>query len=173
MVYGVIDTKSKRCYTSLKAVFDAIDNLQIKYNWLITDTEIFAQSDKSDSLNTGVHWKYVDGKPIAIPAPDYYFLSGEELTEIISEDDSQWIWGVLSGFEKSISLKDILKYPLPKSSGQEDSWGNPPIIQHPLASTEIVPWDSSLLLILSKNEEIIRKYKEAFPKSRDLSEYNS
>ena len=89
MVYGVIDTKSKRCYTSLKAVFDAIDNLQIKYNWLITDTEIFAQSDKSDSLNTGVHWKYVDGKPIAIPAPDYYFLSGEELTEIISEDDSQ------------------------------------------------------------------------------------
>ena len=173
MVYGVIDTESNRYYTKLKAVSDAIGNIQVEYNWLITGTEIVAHSDKLDALNTGVHWKYEDGKPIAIPAPDYYFLSGEELTTIITEDDSQWIWGVLSGFEKSVSLEDILKYPLPEADGYKGFWENPPSIQHPLASTEIVPWDSSLILILSKNKEIVEKYKKAFPKSQDLREYNS
>ena len=134
MVYGVIDKKSSRYYTYLKAVFDAIENKQVEYNWLITDTEIVAHSSRLDALNTSVHWKHGDGNPIAIPAPDYYFLSGEELTSIISEDDSQWIWGVLSGFEKSIPLDEILKYPLPESNGYEGFWKNPPSIQHPLAT---------------------------------------
>ncbi len=173
MVYGVIDSASHRFHTYLKAVFDAIGNTQVEYNWLITDTEIIAHSDKLDALNTSVHWQHENGKPIAVPAPDYHFLSGEELTKIITEDDSQWIWGVLSGFEKSVSLKDILKHPLPVSKGYEGFWKNPLTIQHPLALTEIVPWDSSLILILSKNKEIVEKYKEAFPKSQDLIEYNS
>ncbi|MBQ1681710.1 MAG: hypothetical protein II067_05805, partial [Agathobacter sp.] len=108
MVYGVIDKESCRHYTYLKSILDAIENRQVEYNWLITDTEIVAHSSRLDALNTSVHWKHEDGKPIAISAPDYYFLSGEELTKIISEDDSQWIWGVLSGFEKSIPLDEIL-----------------------------------------------------------------
>ena len=128
MVYGVIDKESSRYYTYLKAVFDAIENKQAEYNWLITATEIVAHSSRLDALNTSVHWKDEDGKPIAIPAPDYYFLSGEELTKIITEDDSQWIWGVLSGFEKSIPLDEILKYPLPKADGYEGFWKNPPTI---------------------------------------------
>ena len=173
MVYGVIDTKSKRLYTYLKAVFDAIDNKQIEYNWLITDTEIIAHSDKLDALNTSVHWKYENGKPIAIPAPNYYFLSGEELTKIITEDDSQWIWGVLSGFEKSIPIEEILKYPLPKADGYEGFRKNPPSIQNALASMEIVPWDSSCVLLLSTKKAIIEKFKKTFHKCQDLSAYNS
>ncbi len=148
MVYGVIDKESCRYYTYLKSVLDAIENRQVEYNWLITDTEI-------------------------IPAPDYYFLSGEELTTIILEDDSQWIWGVLSGFEKSIPLDEILKYPLPESNGYEGFWKNPPSIQHPLATMEIVPWDSSCVLLLSTNKEVVEKFKKAFPKCQDLSAYNS
>ena len=173
MVYGVIDKKSSRYYTYLKAVFDAIENKQAEYNWLITATEIVAHSSRLDALNTSVHWKDEDGKPIAISAPDYYFLSGEELTKIITEDDSQWIWGVLSGFEKSIPLDEILEYPLPKADGYEGFWKNPPTIQNALASMEIVPWDSSCVLLLSTKGEIVEKFKRAFPNSRELSVYNS
>lgn len=173
MVYGVIDKESSRYYTYLKAVFNAIENKQVEYNWLITATEIVAHSSRLDALNTSVHWKDEDGKPIAIPAPDYYFLSGEELTKIITEDDSQWIWGVLSGFEKSIPLDEILKYPLPKADGYEGFWKNPPTIQNALASMEIVPWDSSCVLLLSTKGEIVEKFKRAFPNSRELSVYNS
>ena len=173
MVYGVIDKKSSRYYTYLKAVFDAIENRQVAYNWLITDTEIVAHSSRLDALNTSVHWKHEDGKPLAISAPDYYFLSGEELTKIITEDDSQWIWGVLSGFEKSIPLDEILEYPLPKADGYEDFWKNPPSIQHPLATMEIVSWDSSCVLLLSSKEEIVENFRNAFPKCQDLSAYNS
>lgn len=173
MVYGVIDEKSKRYYTYLKDVFASIDNRQLEYNWLITDTEIIGHSKELDALNTNVHWQYENGKPVAVPAPEYNFLSGEELTTIVSQDDSQWIWGVLSGFDKSISLEQILKFPLPKSEEYEGFWKNPPSIQHPLASVEIVPWDSSLVLVLSKNKEIVESFKAAFPKSQDLSDYNA
>ena len=173
MVYGVIDKKSSRYYTYLKAVFDAIENKQVEYNWLITDTEIVAHSSRLDALNTSVHWQSKNGKPVAVPAPDYSFLSGEELTNIVAEDDSQWIWGVLSGFEKNITLEEILKYPLPESNGYEGFWKNPLSIQNPLASIEIVPWDSSCVLLLSTKKEIVEEFKKAFPQSQDLSAYNS
>lgn len=173
MVYGAIDSKSKVYYTYLKAVFDALDNKQIKYNWLITDSEIIAHSASLDALNTGVRWQYKNKKPIAIPAPEYYFLSGEELTEIINRDDSQWIWGVLSGFDRSISLEEVLKYPLPKANGYEGFWRNPLSLQHPLASIEIVPWDSSFVLFLSRSKEIVDRFKTTFPKSQDLCEFNA
>ena len=172
MVYGVIDKDSCRYYTYLKAVFEAIENKQSDYNWLITDSEIVAHSDKLDALNTNVRWQYKNGKPIAVPAPDYYFLSGEDLTSIVTDDDSQWIWGVLSGFEKSIPLEEILKYPFPEADG-EGFWKNPPSIQHPLASIEIVPWDSSCVLLLSAEKEIVEIFKKAFSKCQDISEYNS
>ena len=173
MVYGVIDKESCRYYSYLRAVFDAIKNKQAEYNWLITDTEIVAHSSRLDALNTSVHWQSKNGKPVAVPAPDYYFLSGEELTNIVAEDDSQWIWGVLSGFEKSITLEEILKYPLPEANGHEGFWKNPPSIQNPLASIEIVPWDSSCVLLLSTKKEIVEEFKKAFPQSQDLSAYNS
>lgn len=173
MVYGVIDEKSKRYYTYLKDVFAAIGNRQTEFNWLITDTEIVAHSKELDALNTNVQWQHESGKPVAVPAPEFYFLSGEELTAIVSQDNSQWIWGVLSGFDKSVSMEDILKYPLPESNGYEGFWKNPPSIQHPLASVEIVPWDSSLVLVLSKDKEIVDSFRAAFPQSKELSEYNA
>ncbi len=173
MIYGVIDKESSRYYTYLKAVFNAIENKQAAYNWLITDSEVIAHSDRLDALNTGVRWQYENGKPTAIPTPEYCFLPGEELTRIVMQDDSQWVWGVLSGFEKSISIDEILKYPLPKADGYKGFWKNPLSIQHPLAAVEIVPWDSAFVLVLSKNKAIVDSFRLAFPRSQDLSEYNA
>ena len=172
MVYGAIDEKSRKHYTYLKEVFDAINDRQKDYNWLITDTEIISSKELNE-LNTSVHWQYENGKTIAVPASEYYFLSGEELTKIVTQDNSQWIWGVLSGFNKSIPLEEILKYPFPKADGCPGFWKNPLSIQHPLASVEIVPFDSSLVLILSKSKELIDSFRKAFPKSQDLSEHNT
>ena len=39
MVYGAINEKGERWYTQMGRVFDAIQNKQTEYNWLITDVE--------------------------------------------------------------------------------------------------------------------------------------
>lgn len=173
MVYGMIDQKSRNWYTSIREVFDAINDRQLQYNWLITDSEILAKTEKLDALNTKQGFLYTNGTLTPIEAPEYCFLSGEELTEIVRADDSQWIWAVLSGFECSISLNEILKYPFPSSDGYKGFWKNPLSIQHPLASIEIVPWDSSLVLFFSREKEYAELFKAAFPKSMDLIEYNA
>ena len=157
MVYGAIDEKNNKYYTFLKEIFFAIKDKQLDYNWLITNADIIANSEELNAFNTG----------------DYCFLSGEKLTSIVSQDDSQWIWGVLSGFDKSIPLEEILKYPFPYADGYPGFWKNPLSIQHPLATVEIVPFDSSLVLVFSKSKEIVDNFKDAFPESQDLSEYNS
>ena len=172
MVYGVIDKESRPWYTSLGDVFAAIDNRQNDYRWLITDTEILARGEGAEVLDTGVHWQVENGEPIAVPAPRYHVLSGEELSAIVSRDDAQWIWGVLSGFEKKVSLEDILKAPLPET-GYEGYWTDPPSMQHPLSSIEIVPFDSSLVLLLSKRKEIVDSFRAAFPLCQDLREFNA
>ena len=172
MVYGVIDTKSKSHYTYLKSVFDAIDNKQKEFNFLITDTEIITKSDRLNALNTGTQWRYENGKTVSIPAPEYFFISGEELTDIVNEDDSQWVWGVLSGFDKTVPADEILKYPYPTAIDNEGLFKNPPSLQHPLSTIEIIPFDSSFVIILSKNKEIIDLFKKAYPDSVDLYEYN-
>lgn len=39
MVYGAINEEGERWYTQMGRVFDAIQNKQTEYNWLITDVE--------------------------------------------------------------------------------------------------------------------------------------
>ena len=156
MTFGLIDERSRQYYTYLKDIFLALENRQREYNWLITDCEIIAHSDALEQLNTG----------------DYHFLSGDELTALAEKDDSQWIWGVLTGFEKHIPLDKILQYPLPDTE-YRGFWENPLMLQHPLSSVEIVPFDSSFVLMLSTQREFIEAFRKAFPKCEDLVDYNN
>ncbi|MFA9376305.1 MAG: hypothetical protein ACERKZ_06065 [Lachnotalea sp.] len=155
-MYGVILEKGEKCYTYLAKVFTAINDVQKNYNWLITDCVCYPQTNKFEELLS----------------KDYCWLSGEELTEIVEKEDFQWIWAVLSGFEKNIMLEDILKFPLPYIDGYVGFWKNPISIQHPLATVEIVPWDSSLTLMISKESKIVSDFKKTFPLSEDLAFYN-
>ena len=155
-IYGAILKRGEKYYTYLQKVFDAINNRQMEYNWLITDCECLPESPGLKSLFF----------------QEYCFLSGDELTDIIKQEDFQWIWAVLSGFKKDIPFDEIMKYPLPYANGYEGFWKNPLSIQHPLASIEIVPWDSSLTLVLSEDKSIVDSYRSAFPLSYDLTEYN-
>ena len=155
-LYGAVLEQGEEYYTNLSKIFAAIGNVQVQYNWLITDCECYPKS------------QYINN----MLSQEYCWMTGEELTNLIKEEEFQWIWAVLSGFEKNIPLDTILKYPLPYAKDYDGFWKNPVSIQHPLASVEIVPWDSSLTLIISKEHKVIGDFRRAFPLSEDLNSYN-
>lgn len=155
MVYGAINEKGEQWYTQMGRVFEAIKNKQKDYNWLITDIDCVPQSIEECCTE------------------NYCWLTGEELSRIVSEDDGQWVWAVLSGFDKNIDLSEVLKYSKPYADGYKGFWKNPVSIQHPLAAIEIVAFDSSLTLFFSNQEDIVRDFLNFFPFSEELSAYNA
>lgn len=150
MIYGAILEKGERWYTDMSKIVDILGNKINEYNWLITDF-MFNEAD------------VIQG--------EYGFLSGEQLINM-SKKNMQWIWAVVSGIKKEIPLDEILKYPLPYADGYSGFWKNPLSIQHPLADVEIVPWDSSLTLLIAKDKELVDMYRKKFPLSEDLERYN-
>ncbi|MFL0246068.1 hypothetical protein [Candidatus Clostridium stratigraminis] len=157
MVRSAILEKGEHYYTHMAKVFNAIENEQLKYNWLITDCECYPGDKSIDQMFS----------------KEYIWISGEQLTEIISKDDFQFVWGVFSGFSLEVTLEEILKYDLPFADGYKGFWVNNVGIQHPLAEVEIVSWDSSLTLLISKDGELVQKFRSNFPLSEDLSALNT
>lgn len=157
MIYGAITEKGEEFYTYLPKLFDAIDNAQQEYNWLITDC--FCNFDTAITIEEKKN--------------GYCWISGEELTQLVNETHVQWIFAVLSGFKKDVPLKEVLKHPLPLADGYSGFWHNPISIQHPLATIEIVPWDSSLTLFFSKDKELVDKFRAGYPQSEDLTVHNA
>jgi hypothetical protein len=155
-MYGAIINKGEQYYTDLYKVFNAINNVQKNYNWLITDCVCYPSTKQFAEILYN----------------EYCWLSGSELTRIVEKENFQWIWAVLSGFDKSITLDEVLEYPLPYADEYTGFWENPISIQHPLATVEIIPWDSSLTLIISRERKIVDDFKESFPLSEDLNYYN-
>ncbi len=155
MIYSAIDHGGAYFYTDMKRVFDAIGDRQRNYNWLITGCECYPANPETE----------------AMLRQNYCWLDGEALTDVVEKERFQWVWAVLSGFEKTVSPADVLKYDLPYADGYEGFWKTPLTLQHPLAKVEIVPWDSSLTLILSEDEEIVRDFRRNCPSSEDLAEY--
>lgn len=153
---GAILRKGETYYTFLSKIFSAIQDEQLKYNWLITDCMCYPQNAKYAGLLS----------------EEYAWLTGEQLTDMIQMEDFQWIWAVLSGFPKEVTLEDILKFKLPYADGFSGFWDATLSIQHPLADIEIVPWDSSLVLAISKKYDIINNFMKAFPYAEDLAAYN-
>jgi len=103
----------------------------------------------------------------------YLWLSGEDFTEMINRLKGQWIWGVFSGFTKKIKLNDILKSELPYADGYSGFWENNITIQHPLAEIEIVAFDSSLTLFISKNNQLEDLCKSQYKQADYLEHYNT
>lgn len=157
MVKSAILEKGEQYYTHMAKVFNAIENEQLKYNWLITECECYPGDKNIDEIFS----------------KEYIWISGKQLTEIIRKDDFQFIWGVFSGFSPKVTLEDILRYDLPFADGYKGFWVNNVGIQHPLAEVEIVAWDSSLTLLISKDDKLVQKFRSNFPLSEDLSALNT
>jgi len=152
----VLETIPRGYFTNMKDVFSAIGNQQKNYNWLVSNYEcnIYPSS-------------YIPfGK-------DYVWIDGENLTEIIEKFDIQFIWGVFSGFPKELSVEEIMQYSIPIADGNEKLWDSKVKTQHPLADIEIIPWDSSLVILISASDDIVNKFMKMYPESIDLLEYNS
>ena len=152
MTYGIIDRKNHKYYTYMSKVFQAMDNAQLQYNWLITGCICYPQNNDIEKLLN----------------QEYCWLTGDELSAIIEQEDFQWIWGCLCGFTKDITMEEVLKYPLPSAEDYKGYYQNPVSLQHPLSSVEIVPSDSSWTLIISKGKNIIDSYLKIYPKCEDL-----
>ena len=155
MVYGAINAKGEKYYTYMKKLFEALGNRQTEFNWLITDCICYPDDPKTD----------------AMLSKDYCWISGDELTEIIAQEDFQWIWAVLSAFDKSVAFEDVLKYDLPRAEDYVGFWSRPISMQHPLARIEIVPWDSSMTMLFSDDKGIIDSFRATYPYSEDFEAY--
>lgn len=136
--------QGRQYYTFLKEYFNLMDNVQKEYNWLISSYECYPRSKEIQSVFSR----------------ETVWLSGSELTDIINEEDFQWVWGVLSGFSQKLSLDEVMAYKIPWADGNVAIWNEGDSIQHPLADIEIVAWDSSATIIKSKREEIINRICE-------------
>lgn len=153
---GVLINTGNKYFTFLKYIFSSINNIQKEYNWLITEHECYPQTIEYAGMLSG----------------NYCWVTGDELTDMIEKEDFQWIWGVFSAFPKDVRVEDVLKYRLPKADGYTGFWENPISIQHPLAEIEIIAWDSSMTIIISKNTSIINIFKMKNPLAQDLEKYN-
>ena len=156
MVYGAIDRASEG-FTDMQYIFAALGQRQRDYNWLITDADCTAATPAF----------------AALLEQNYVWLTGEELTAMVAQENFQWIWAVLSGFPKHITQEEVLAYPLPAAIGYTGFWHNPLTLQHPLAEVEIVPWDSSATLFLSRDAELVTAFRRAIAGSQDLAQYNA
>ena len=155
MVYGAVNAKGEKYYTYLKKLFDAIGNKQQDFNWLITDCVCYPDNPKTD----------------AMLSKNYCWITGDELTKLVRQEDFQWIWAVLSGFDKTVPLEEVLKYDLPRAEDYNGFWNRPISIQHPLARIEIVPWDSTMTMIFSDDKSIIDRFRAAYPSCEDFEAY--
>ena len=156
MTRGIVDRKNFQHYTYMSVVFQAMDHAQLQYNWLITDCVCYPKNREIAKL---FDWEYC-------------WLSGEELSAVVEQEDFQWIWACLCGFPKEITPEEVLKYPLPSAQDYNGYYQNPVSLQHPLSTIEIIPCDSSCTLIVSKDEAVIDRYLKRCPKSEDLSLLN-
>lgn len=165
MAYGLILEEGQRFFTDLSAMFEGMGNIQDRYNWLISGLDTNADYNGWDvpELDGASMWKE--------NAPGVW-MSGEELTALLAKYPGlQFLFGVFSGFEKDISKEQAMAHPLPYADCNPDLWKKPVDTQNPLATVEIVPWDSSLVLVISRDRSIIDRFRQSFPMARDLEEY--
>lgn len=80
--------------------------------------------------------------------------------------------GVFFAFSKEIKLEEVLKYDYSYADGYKGFWKNPIGLQHPLAVSEVVAWDGSLILVISKKDEVINALIQDSVMVQDLEKYN-
>lgn len=145
-------------HTDMRLVFDAIQGCQRDFDWVITDLEL--------------NW-YPPELPYLGRPEQPRRLSGVTLTEIVNKHDFQFVWGVLSAFDPTVELDLTRLMPYPCADGNSELWRPGVKIQHPLAQLEIVCFDSSCTLILTRDATLTRKVRDYFPEARDLDVHNA
>lgn len=153
---GAILYKGKIGHTNLGRIFNAINNEQLKYNWLVTCCECY----------------FTDNEVNNFLEQDYVWISGEDLTKIIEKEDAQFVWGIFSAFSKGVTLAEVLKHELPNSENPSYMQNHVPI-QHPLAEIEIGAFDSTFTTLICRDDRLTNMFLAYFPLAKDLDEMNT
>ncbi|CAN7745790.1 hypothetical protein [Paenibacillus sp. LjRoot56] len=161
------DSKQIQYYTYLGPIFEALQNRQHDYNWLLTDLELNWIPD--DFLNYFGEYQVNKG---TWDRDNKYWISGEQLTNLIGKNKIQFIWGVISGFRKSEKIDINNLSVIPFADGNPGFWKPGATVQHPKAEVEIVCWDSGLTLMISKDQSLVKSFMDFFKDAKDLDEYN-
>jgi hypothetical protein len=146
-------------HTDLRLVFEALGGRGREFNWLLTDLELNYYPPElireDDTWRSQARW-----------------LGGAELTDIVFANDIQFIWGVLSGFRPGVAIDPAALDTYPFADGNESLWTPGIKIQHALADVEIVCWDSTATMLLTRDDDLTRRFREFFAEAIDLDEFN-
>lgn len=152
---GALLMTGEEYFTDMKKMLTGIKNVE-KYNWLITDFEGDPNNAKLEAQ--------------LLSPSGYCFVSGEELLKLVRKS-FQWEWAMLTAFQPTVKLEEILRYELPKASN-ETFFEERITMQHPFAEIELIAYDSSMFICIAKSYAQVKYFREKFPLSVDLKEYN-
>ena len=141
-------------HTDIKLIFDALEGRQREFNWLITEYECYSLTLDKDIFNEEI-----------------VLLSGDELTDIVTHNKIQFVWGILSAFDKStdIDINDLSV--IPTFDGEWKYGGEGVHTQHPLAIAEIVCVDSSYTILLSKDDDLSKRFLRHYSDAQNLHQW--
>ncbi|MBQ9949309.1 MAG: hypothetical protein IJO93_01135 [Clostridia bacterium] len=152
---GALLMTGEEYFTDMKRMLTGVKNVE-KYNWLITDFDGDPGSAKLEEL--------------LLSPSGYCFLPGEELLKLVKRK-FQWEWAMLTAFKPTVKLEEILRYELPKASN-ETFFDERVTMQHPFAEIELIAYDSSMFICIAKSYTQVKFFREKFPLSVDLHDYN-
>ena len=94
-------------------------------------------------------------------------ITTADLLKMLEEDDFQWVWAIFSVIPSKYTEEEILNYELPHlqyiDEGEYNPYIDTPKLQHPLAEFELYAEDSSSMFLISDDEELLNKFKSAYP----------
>ncbi|PAD66389.1 hypothetical protein CHH83_24165 [Bacillus sp. 7586-K] len=153
-------------FLELKEILNSFNGLEQKYNWLLTDLDWTYPENYLDYFED--YREFEDSNDRL----NNYLITDDKLMQLANNKEVYFIWGVLSAFEKNetIDLDEIKVEPY--GDGNPNFWVENPKIQHPKAVAELVFWDSSLILLLSKDDTFSINFRNTFQGWKDLNSYN-
>ncbi len=131
--------------TYFKNIFFDLQNFQMDYNWLITNVDTcFPFNEENKHI--------FDNK--------YLWITGSALTKLVNEDNFQWVFAKLQGYEKNINLEDILKYGIPSTNYNEY------MISNELVSMEIDIIDGFIIIFtINDSSKLYNRIFDRYPLS--------
>ncbi|MFC7371676.1 hypothetical protein ACFQPF_08305 [Fictibacillus iocasae] len=149
-------------FPNLKTVLRSFSGREQHYNWLLTDAE-FHDFDRC--------LKYFESEVTFDDGSIAYWITGENLYKLAFEQEPYFVWGVFSAFDKNENIDLETLKPIPYADGHSSYWNGDPRIQHPKAIAELVFWDSEFILLLSRNQEWSKSFRNSFGGWKDLNEH--
>ena len=153
-MYGlIIENMNNACFADMNQAFDVLKEEAQKYNWLLSG---YDYSYPSENMHMGEPYLWLNGSKVAG----------------IWEAGTPHYFCVVTAYKKDITIDEVLLFQLPYADGYGGFWRPNITMQNPLAEIEIVRWDATYLLVISRSKVVIDKFVKEYPASTDLTEFN-